>query len=121
MEEKKKILLVDDEVETCKYLGDFLELRGYEVQTATGGEQALSILKDTFFPVVLLDIKMPGVDGVDVLKDTVKRHPQTKVIMVTGFTEGITKEECVEMGAYDYLAKPIDVRGLVPMLDKLYQ
>ena len=96
-------------------------MRGYETTIATGGNQALSILKDTFFPVVLLDIKMPDLDGTEVLKDTVKRHPKTKAIMITGFTEGVSREECIEMGAYDYMAKPIDIRKLVVTLDKLYE
>jgi len=124
MEKNKKLLIVDDEEAICKHLGDFFQRRGYEVTIATLGNQALSILKDNFFPVILLDIKMPDLDGTEVLKDTVKRHPDTKVVMITGFTGGtggITREECLSLGAYEYIEKPVDFRKLNELVNKLYQ
>lgn len=121
MSEKKKLLIVDDEKEVCASLSEYLARRDFDVTIATSGKEALSILSTTFFPVVILDVKMPDADGIEILKDTIKRHPDSKIIMLTGFDEGTQKETCLEMGAYDYVTKPIKIREILEKIEKLYQ
>lgn len=121
MAERRKILVVDDEVKQCENMSELLTLRDYDVSIATGGKQALALIKEAFFPVILLDLKMPDLDGEVVLEEAVKLHPTSKVIMVTGHSEGDSKDSFLKMGAYDYIVKPIDFDSLFTMLDTLYK
>jgi len=120
MAEGKRLFIVDDEVESSESVSEFFGRLGYDVTLTHGGKPAIEILEKTSFPVVLLDIKMPDLDGEEVLKFIVKKWPDTKVIVVTGFSEGRSKEELMEMGAYDYIMKPIDLARMYDMVDKLY-
>ena len=120
MADKKKILIVDDEAIICESLGEFLERRGYEVTLAKNGEQALASIKAAFFPVVVLDLKIPDIDGEVVLKEIIKLYPDSKVIIVTGFTEGTSREELVAKGAHDCMFKPIGIKDMFEKIEKLY-
>ena len=116
----KKLLLIDDEKELCENLSEFLSDIGYDVTIATRGKEALSILDNTSFPVILTDINMPDINGKDILKFVLERHPSTKVIMVTGHTEEYGRDEFISLGACDYITKPIHFAELLKTLKKLY-
>ena len=107
-----KVLVVDDELEVRQILQEFLAHRGYEVYAAESGPEALNAL-DTFKPdVVLLDVLMPGMDGVETLKRIVALQPTLPVIMVTANADvGITSK-LLGLGAADYIPKPFDLEYL---------
>jgi DNA-binding NtrC family response regulator len=107
-----RVLLVDDEAEFVSALAERLELRGYQVATAESGETALEILTQDLPQVVVLDIRMPGMDGKAVLETIRTRHPGLPVIMLTGY--GSTRDEIENMqrGAFDIMVKPIDIDAL---------
>ena len=103
-----KILVVDDEVKMCLTLQKLLELVKYQVEMAHDGLQALEKV-DSFRPhCVLLDIRMPNKNGIEVLKEIKSTHPEIAVIMTTAVSERETQEECLSAGAHAYLMKPID-------------
>ena len=107
-----KALVVDDEPAACKQLRNFLEPKGYSVLEAHRGDEALSIYKQEKPDVVLLDIRMPGKDGMEVLRDMGRQAHDALVIMTTAVDEISTAVEAMRLGAYDYLVKPIDPDGL---------
>jgi DNA-binding NtrC family response regulator len=110
--DKMRVLLVDDEIEFVSALAERLNLRGFDADTATSGEAALQ--KIAAFPpqVVLLDMLMPGMSGLEVLKRIKRDHPEVKVILLTGrgSWDGIQGER---EGAYDCLMKPIQIEELM--------
>ena len=105
----EKILVVDDEIEICDFLIDFLILKGYEVYTASDGYTAINRVKKLTPRLVLLDIVMPEINGVKVLKEIKRLNPGIKVIMVTATPEYQMIIECIDLGADDYIQKPIDL------------
>jgi len=121
MGEGKRLFIVDDEMESSENIAEFFGRLGYDVTLTHGGKPAIEILEKISFPVVLLDIKMPDLDGEEVLKFIMKKDPDTKVIMVTGFSEGKSREDFIEMGACDYIMKPIDLAKMYDMLNKMYE
>lgn len=104
----QKVLLVDDEAGICKVLGLSLEDRGYEVYTAGDGEEALSIFQDENPPIVLTDIKMPGLDGIELLQLIKEKSPDTEVIMITGHGDIELAIQSLKFDATDFITKPID-------------
>jgi DNA-binding NtrC family response regulator len=109
---KHNILVVDDEVEICDLLQDFLTQEGYEVFTATNGVEAISLGKQNELDLALLDIKMPEMDGIEVFRKLKKVRRDMGVIILTGYGTLGTAKEAMRLGAYDYLTKPFDL-GLV--------
>jgi len=112
----KKILLADDEEGIRKVLGISLADSGYEVLTAKDGEEALKIFKETRPPIVLTDIKMPGIDGIELLQKIKQEDPDTEVIMITGYATVDSAIEAIKQGAFHYVPKPYkidEVRALV--------
>lgn len=108
----KKLLIVDDEIEICEFLKSFFEDRNYKVATAHNGIQALEKV-DLFKPeVVLLDIQMPGMDGLQTLKKIKSLHPKMKVIMVTAVETQEKIEEAMRSGADNYITKPLSLEYL---------
>ena len=107
-----KLLIVDDEPEICDFLKSFFEERNYEVNTATSGEEALKEVEQFKPTVVLLDIKMPGMDGVKALEAIKAKHARTKVIMVTALETRDKIEECLRLGADNYITKPLSLEYL---------
>ena len=107
------VLLVDDEEEFVSALSERLMLRGIEVEIALDGEEALARMKEKPPDVVILDVMMPGLSGLEVLKRVRGSHPQTQVILLTG--QGSTKEgiEGMRLGAFDYLIKPVDIEEML--------
>ena len=104
-----KILVVDDEIEVVQLLKDFLTSKGYEVYTALNGAEALAWVKEVKPDIVLLDIIMPGIGGIDTLKEIKKIDPTTAVIMVTGLIDEELANKTIKLGAFDYIIKPINI------------
>ncbi|OGX05488.1 MAG: hypothetical protein A3G87_09800 [Omnitrophica bacterium RIFCSPLOWO2_12_FULL_50_11] len=107
-----KLLIVDDEVEICDFLKSFFEERDYQVITATSGEEALEWVEKAKPKVVLLDIKMPGMSGIEVLEAIKQKEPGTKVIMVTAIETRDKIEQCLRLGADNYITKPLSLEYL---------
>ena len=105
-----KILVVDDEVAVCDLLKDFLTLKDYEVFTASDGYIAINKVNKVCPHLVLLDIVMPGISGVEVLKEIKKLNPKTGVIMITAVPDQGIITESIDLGAYDYIRKPMDLK-----------
>jgi DNA-binding response OmpR family regulator len=103
---KARILVVDDEEKVCQSLEEILRLENYQVAAVTSGADALSVLRVDNFDLVLLDLKMPGVDGIDVLRSIRSNNPETRVILLTGHGSLETAIEALRLGANDYLLKP---------------
>ena len=109
---KERILVVDDEMEVCDALREFLSLKKYEVETALDGRTALKKVDDFKPHIVLLDIIMPGMGGVDVLKRIRNNHPEIGIIMTTAVVDEEIAKSMIRLGAYDYITKPIDLNHL---------
>jgi DNA-binding response OmpR family regulator len=108
-----KVLLVDDEEEFASALAERLQLRGFHVQIANDGEAALACLKADPPQVVVLDLKMPGLGGVEVLRQMRSHHPQIPVILLSGLSSTRPGSEETEFGEFDYLVKPVEIEVLV--------
>jgi DNA-binding NtrC family response regulator len=105
----KTILIVDDEKDFCTVLSDSLSQDRYRVVTAFNGKTALQIAKKEKPDLMLLDIKMPGMDGVEVLRKVKKMKKEIAVIMFTAYGTLETAREAMKLGAYDYVTKPVDL------------
>ena len=112
----KKILVVDDEIAICNLLKDFLTSKGYEVYTALDGQTAITKVKQDRPHIVLLDIMMPGMDGIETLRAIKKVNPKVAVIMVTAIADNELGLRTLELGAYDYICKPFEVTYLEDVL-----
>jgi DNA-binding response OmpR family regulator len=110
---KCKLLIVDDEKKMVKYLSKRLVIRGYDVRTAFSGQEALAAIKKNQFDVVLLDIMMPGMDGIETLKEIKTIAPTTAVILLTGHASAKLDAEGRKWGAFDYILKPFDLNNLI--------
>lgn len=113
---KHKILLVDDEEIMLKYLSRFLIKKDFDISTAMSGNEALGIIKEQDFIVVLLDVLMPGMDGIETLREIKKIKPLTEVIMLTGHASVQVAMQGMKLGAFDYLMKPFDQDKLLAKL-----
>ena len=112
------ILAVDDDESFLDTLKRQLELDGYFVNTASDGIAAISILQTVPFDLILLDVKMPKVDGLEVLKFAKDQCPETEVIMLTGVNEIKIAVECMRLGAYYYITKPYSSSELLPLIER---
>jgi DNA-binding NtrC family response regulator len=114
-----KILIVDDELIMRESLAGWLERDGHSVQTAPSGEDALEKLKDTRFDVLLVDIKMEGISGLDVLRHVKENDPDVAVVMITAYGSIPTAIDAMKNGAYDYMLKPFDPNELGVLIEKI--
>jgi ActR/RegA family two-component response regulator len=113
---KRRILVVDDEITVCKSIRQAILSDEYEVDMALSGEEALKKDRENPYDLVITDLMMPGISGLDLLKSLRGARPEVNVIMVTGYPAIKTAVESVKMGAFDYLPKPFtpaELRGLV--------
>lgn len=113
---KERILVVDDEAEVCNALKEFLSLREYGVETALDGPTALKMVEDFKPHIVLLDIIMPGMGGLDVLKRIRNINLEIGIIMTTAVVDEEIAKSTIRLGAYDYITKPIDLNHLETVL-----
>jgi DNA-binding NtrC family response regulator len=109
-------LLVDDEEEFVTTLAERLELRGIKTLTATDGQEALGLIEAHRPPVVVLDLLMPGVSGLDILRHIKDNYTGIEVILLTG--HGATREgiESMKLGSFDFLMKPVKIEELIPRM-----
>ncbi len=103
-----RVLIVDDEKDFVEMFALRLQGQGEKVSTAHSGKKALEVLENTIIDVVILDIRMPGMDGIDTLKQIKQLHPIVEVIMLTGHGSTETAVEGMKLGAFDYMIKPAD-------------
>jgi DNA-binding NtrC family response regulator len=112
------ILVVDDEVDTCRNLSDILTDLGYEVEIANDGFSALEMARKKRYEIALLDLKMPGMDGLTLYRELRKLCSETVAIVVTAYASKATAEEALAAGAWQVLAKPVDLERLLPLVDE---
>ncbi len=108
----KQLLVVDDEWEICDFLKGFFEERQFHVRTANSGQAALAEIEKLQPQIVLLDVHMPGMDGMSALREIKKRYPAIKVIMVTALETREKIEEAMRLGADNYITKPLSLEYL---------
>ena len=118
---KISLLLVDDEKDFIETLAERLQLRDFNVTTALSGDEAIKLVEENEFDVIVLDVQMPGKDGVETLKEIKKIEQLSQVIMLTGHATVKTAIEGMKNGAFDYLMKPTDTNELIEMINKAYQ
>jgi DNA-binding NtrC family response regulator len=108
-----KVLLVDDEEDYVRTMAERMEMREVGSDVALTGEEALSMLEDDLPDVIVLDLKMPGMGGLEVLGQVKKGHPEIQVIILTGHGSDKEEVEARRLGAFDYLRKPVDINDLM--------
>jgi DNA-binding NtrC family response regulator len=108
MADKARILVVDDEEGMCEFLHYLLEGEGYEVDVAHSGDQALTKVEEMAFDLILADIKMPGIDGLEMLRHIREADEETVVIVMTGYSSLESAIKAIKYDASDYLTKPFD-------------
>jgi CheY-like chemotaxis protein len=112
------ILVVDDEADTCRNLSDILTDLGYQVDTAPDGLAALELARQKRYDVALLDLKMPGMDGLTLYREMRKLRASTVAIVVSAYTSKATADEALAAGAWHVLPKPVDLGRLLPLVDE---
>jgi DNA-binding NtrC family response regulator len=120
MAQKIKLLIVDDEVKFLKSLAKRLELRGFEVTIAENGQDALDRAKGRPFDLAMVDLKMPGVGGKQVLEILKETHDFIEVIIMTGHGSAEAAGECMKLGAFSYLPKPYELEKIMETLRQAY-
>ena len=115
---KHSILLVDDEKDFVETLAKRMGRRGLDTCYTYSGEQALALLKDRRFEVAVIDVKMPGIDGMETLQQIKKTDPDIEVIFLTGHASTETGEEGIRKGAFDYMTKPVDFEELMEKVNQ---
>lgn len=116
MEAEHRVLIVDDEEEFVSALAERLNLRGFQARGVTSGREALESIESGWCDVVLLDVKMPGLGGLELTRLIKERRPDLQVVLLTGHTSAGNAEEGRRVGAYEYLMKPVKIGDLVRVL-----
>ena len=116
-----RVLLVDDEAAYVDVLANRLGKRGFEVKKAYTSPEALLVLRTQQFDVAVLDLKMPDMDGIEVLKIAKQVNPDLQVIMLTGHGSATACEQGLALGAFDYLMKPCEFETLVEKIQEAFQ
>jgi DNA-binding response OmpR family regulator len=114
-----RILYAEDDRSIQEFVSRHLALEGFEVKTAADGEEAISLLDNESFDMVLLDIEMPKMDGLEVLRYIKSRHIDVRPIMLTGADDLIALNECAKQGALDYLPKPYNFHELMDSIQRV--
>jgi len=120
MKNKKKVMIIDDDKNIRMTLKKALTKGDFKVETAKNGEKALEKLKKKEFPVILLDMKLPGKDGIEVLKEINELDYPCKVIMITGYGSIDSAVETMKLGAVDYLRKPFKPEEITNLVNKVF-
>ena len=116
--EKTSILILDDEPIVSKRLKPSLEKKGYDVEAFTRSSDALVRIRERQFDIVVTDLKMEGVDGMQFLTEVKERYPTTEVIVITGFATMATAKESFNKGVFDFLAKPFKLGEIAEVIAK---
>ena len=112
------VLLIDDEEQFLKVLGERLETRGLKVNTVTSGEDALTLIDDKNYDAIVLDLAMPGIDGIETLKLLKEKNPDLEIIMLTGHATVQKGVEAMKLGAEDFLEKPVELSVLLEKISE---
>jgi two-component system response regulator HydG len=118
MEKISSILIVDDDVGMTETLADILDDMGYDVAVAGDGYRAVERIREKVYGIVLMDIKMPGINGVETFKEVKRTSPSTKVIMMTAYSVEDLIKEALEGGAYGIIYKPLDIDKVMDLIEK---
>lgn len=113
-----RLLVVDDDFDTRANLADILSDLSYQVQTAADATAALRLLDKQAFDIVLLDLKLPGMDGLQLYREVKRRSSSTVAILITGFPDADTQKRAVQLGVWRILHKPVDVPVLLPLISE---
>src|SRR6056297_2427071 len=116
-----KVLLVDDEKDFVNSLSERIQMRELDSKIAYDGNQALELVTDEIPDVVVLDLRMPGIDGLEVLERLKKNYPNVQVIILTGHGSDEDERVSKRLGAYDYLQKPVSIDKLIRSIKGAYQ
>ncbi|MBX3442644.1 MAG: response regulator [Planctomyces sp.] len=116
---RPSLLVVDDEIDTCRNLADILEEFDYHVDVAESGEAALDLVRRTAYDIALLDLKMPGMDGMTLCREIRKLQSSTVALIVTAYATPRTQSEVLAAGALEVLPKPVDLGRLLPLLQNV--
>lgn len=119
MKNKARVLIVDDDIGMTETLSDILEDLGHHVEVANDGFKAIEKVKDQTFDVILLDIKMPGIDGVETYKEIKTIQPEAAVMMMTAYSVEALVAEALEEGAYGVMCKPINIVKVVEFIERV--
>ncbi|MDL1973697.1 MAG: response regulator [Deltaproteobacteria bacterium] len=119
--ERIRMLLVDDEDDFRITLANRLKLRKIDITDAASGSEAINLVKEKSFDVAVIDVKMPGIDGIETLAEIKKIDPSIEVIMLTGHASIESGMESMKIGAYDYVMKPCDIDELLTKTADAYQ
>ena len=117
MSDKTRILIVDDDEVVRRSFLRSLESISCNIEAAGDGEEALQTMEQNSFDVVLLDVRMPGRDGLSVLRTIKQKWPESEVVIITGYPTVANAKEAVRLGAYDYLAKPLGPQDVINVTD----
>jgi DNA-binding NtrC family response regulator len=117
MSDKNRILIVDDDETVRRSYLRSLDGMSCNVATASDGEEALTSMEQDPFDVVLLDMRMPGQDGLSVLRTIKQKWPESEVVIITGYPTVDSAKEAVRLGAYDYVAKPVGPQEVINVTD----
>lgn len=117
----KKVLVIDDEAIVRISSERTLTPEGYEVRLASSGREGIEILEKESFGLILLDLKMPDMDGIAVLKVIMERWPETKVIIVTGYSTVETAVQALRLGAYNHIEKPFIPDALIAAVQEAFE
>lgn len=115
-----KLLIVDDDGKFLETISERLSIKDFDVTTASEGKQALKLAKRGKFDVAILDLKMPDMEGTEILRILKKKHSFLEVIMLTGYASIDSAVECTKLGAFGYLEKPYQFENLMEMLKEAY-
>ena len=118
---QKTILIVDDEKSICKSLGSILIDEGYEILTAGSGEEAMKVIEEDPPQLVILDIWLPGIDGIETLKMIKSRYPQIRVIMISGHGTIETAVKATKLGAFDFFEKPLSMEKVILIVNHVFE
>ncbi len=118
---KIKLLLVDDEKDFIESLAERLQLREFDVSTALNGIDAINLIRENEFDVIVLDVKMPGKSGIETLNEIKNITQLSQVIMLTGHATVESAIQGMKLGAYDYIMKPTVTEDLVELINKAYK
>ncbi len=119
--EDYRVLVVDDEDDFRETIVNRLKKRNLSVTGAENGEKAMEILEEKLFDVVILDVKMPGMDGIETLREMKRKRPLMEVIMLTGHATVESGVEGMKLGAFDYIMKPVELDELMQKMTGAYE
>jgi DNA-binding NtrC family response regulator len=118
MKIKYEILVVDDDLDFLSVIRKILEKKGFRVTTVPSGEEALVLLKETFFNAAILDISLPDIEGTELLSRIIELHPEIIAIMLTGHSSVNNAVQSLNRGAFSYLEKPLDPENLISIINR---